>query len=174
MSENKRINLASVKDMQVNCDEHIPSVLGRDFQQDFKLIDTKLILIYISIAISGVTFYLDKKFKNDFKNKFYYDTTVYLVVAFYVFTTLTYLYSTRITKDIKYVGTDSKQNKVTIATKILNNYDPHYIIDIELNGKKLEISKKFTELYNKDGFLQLDAFKTTLTDQISILKKSKF
>lgn len=172
MSENKKINLASTTDLKNNCDDHLASVLN-EFQQDFKIIDIKLVLMYISIALAGALFYLDKKFNNNFHDPLYYNLMVGLTIPFYIITGLVYLYSWKVEKNIKYVGVDAKKNKLVISTKLKKQYSPVYCISLEYNGKKLELDKHFTELYNKDGFLQLSVFRKVLTDQIILLTRLK-
>ncbi|ODV95646.1 hypothetical protein PACTADRAFT_50344 [Pachysolen tannophilus NRRL Y-2460] len=174
----KKINLNSVYDLKTNCDDNLSNFFESiGYSQDFHVIDIRLALTYTSIFLSALLFYLEKKFKNDFKNEEYYWYMIYVIASFYVISGINWIYIKFVEHNIKYMGKNEiTGDKITVATIVeKKNIPPTYKITITLNDKDKKVSSKpFTELYEETGFLNYDLFKKFLNDDyIEVLNKKK-
>lgn len=165
----KEVSLSSVPALRTECDDHIATALDTlEYNESFKLIDTKLIIGYTCVILSGLMYYIEKQYKDDFLNSDYVKYTTILVALFFILEGIWYLFSIFFEKDIKYVGIKNKKTlKVSTFTK--SKTDPYYHMIFEIDGNSEELVVPFSELFFDDGFLSMDAF----TKKISSLLESK-
>ncbi|CAK9441063.1 uncharacterized protein LODBEIA_P49320 [Lodderomyces beijingensis] len=162
MSQLKKSNLNSVKDLQKTTDEHLGSVLTQlGYEESFKLIDLKLGLGLVSVLIAGLLFVADKKFQ--FKD--IYSITVVCCVVYSVLNAAILAINYRY-KNVKYVGYDSKGNKLTLATET-KKYEPVYYLSVDLNGRKHSTSIPFNKFFDAVGYFIRDEFTKELSEEIS-------
>ncbi|KAK6201539.1 signal peptidase complex subunit 2 [Scheffersomyces amazonensis] len=167
MSSLKKTNLDSVTDLRQTTDDNLPAALTElGYDQSFKLIDTKLALGSVTVVIAGLLFLVDKKY--EFNES--YNITVISILLYAIFSGIL-LYLNRVYKDVKYIGYNSKGEKITIAgwTK---KFDPIYYTKITLNDKTtIESQLEFKKFFDTLGYFNREAFVTVLKGQIT--KKSQ-
>lgn len=171
----KKVSLYSVHALRTESDEHLSEVFETlGFKESFTLIDTKLILGYSSVILSGLMYYLEKKFKNDFTNYEYVRYLQILVVGFFVIQSILFLFSKFIEKNIKFKGYNKKTGKsVTVSTFTRSKYDPNYQIIINIDDIENKLSIPFNELFFDDGFLNFSEFKNKIIKFFEDIDKSK-
>ncbi|KAI5955230.1 SPC2 [Candida jiufengensis] len=167
MSQLKKTNLNSVKDLQKTTDEQLGSVLQNlGYEESFKLIDLKLGLGLITVLIAGLLFLADKKFQfKEIYNITFISCVLYGLINLALFgLNLKY-------KNVKYIGYDSKGNKIIISSEI-KKYEPNYYINVTINDKTTSNSViPFNKFFDIIGFFNRDEFLKLLSHEIN--KKSE-
>ncbi|KAF3993583.1 hypothetical protein FT663_00253 [Candidozyma haemuli var. vulneris] len=124
-------------------------------QQSFTLIDIKLGLGLVTVAIAGFLFWLDKNYSF---NDSYYVIAGSVALYFVISTVLLYFTSGPGYKNNKYVG---KKKKDTIAVFAwTTKYDPIYNVKVVLNGNEQGAVTKeipFNKIFDQFGYFNQDA-----------------
>ncbi|KAH3665725.1 hypothetical protein OGAPHI_003913 [Ogataea philodendri] len=168
----KKVNLYSAIALRNECDEHLPGVfLQLGYEQSFFNTDFKLVVGYLSVITSGLLYWLEKKYNNDFTNTEYFNYTAALVAVFFFFNTIWVVFTKYIEKDVKYVGTKGSK-KLTVSTKIKSKTEPVYLITIDNGGSRLDESLDLTKVFNSDGYLVLTEFKSCFQKLVEKTEKS--
>lgn len=134
-------------------DDNLPQVFGKlGYEQDFRLIDIKLALGYLTVAIAGFLFYLEKRFAfKDTKLIIGGAIVVYAVICLVMY----YLKSGAQYKNNKYIGKKDGK-KVAVYTLTKSQFSPIYeikvVFDDRLDGA-VEVKIPFTKLFDSFGFL---------------------
>ncbi|GMM46552.1 hypothetical protein DAPK24_031270 [Pichia kluyveri] len=172
MSFNK-VSIHSVPAMRVEADEHLGDVFETlGYTESFKYSDTKLILGYSSVALAGLMYYLEKKFKNDFTDRTYVSYLQLAVVSFFIVQFVLYCFTKFVEKGVKYHGT-KKNKSISVFTSTKSKFDPNYNITLKLDGNTHKTTIPLNELFFDDGFLSIDAFKSKITGFVESFDKSK-
>lgn len=159
--------------MRMEADEHIADVFDSiGYAESFKNLDTKLVLGYASVALAGLMYYLEKKFKNNFNNTMYVWYLQLLVAGYFTIQIILYLFSKFVEKGVKYTGY-KKGKKVTVTTSTKSKTDLFYEVIIELDGKQHKLGFPLNEVFFDDGYLSLDAFKEKIVPIVREADKSK-
>lgn len=126
------------------------------YEQSFTLIDTKLALGYLTVAIAGLLFYMDKKLA--FKDTYYY---VIACVALYgIISAILYYFTAGPEKNNKYVGYTDDKKKISVYTWT-SKYDPIYHVKILSNDNvdsATLVDIPFTKFYDAFGFINQEVF----------------
>jgi signal peptidase complex subunit 2 len=172
-TEFKKVSIHSVPAMKAEADEHIADALqSQGYRESFALMDTKLVLGFSSVAMTGLMYYLEKEYKNDFTNKEYVWYLQLVVAAFFTLQSLLYLFSKFVLKDIKYKGS-KKGKSITVSTSTSSKTDPNYQITVEADGSSHKITIPLNEVFFDDGYLSQDAFNSKIASFIESIDKSK-
>lgn len=114
--------------------------------------DFKLVLGYLTVAIAGILFYLDKKYT--FAELF--NVTAGSVVVYFIISSLLYLVNHQ-NKNVKYIGY-KKEEKITVAGWT-DKYNPTYNIEIKVNGEVVGSGELlFGEFFDVGGYYQNEEF----------------
>lgn len=148
--------------MRTEADDNLPLIFDKlGYDQDFGLIDIKLALGYLTVAIAGFLFYLEKNYP--FK-----DTKLIIggSIALYGLICLVMMYLNRGSqyKDNKYIGTKNGQ-KIHVFTLTESQFSPIYNVKVVFDEKfdgAVEDKIPFTKVFDTFGFLIEDEFKTHL------------
>lgn len=148
-------NSSSVVDLRNATDEYLPELLeSLGYEQSFTLIDAKLGLGLLTVAIAGLLFYLDKHYS--FKDT-YYVIIGCIVVYFLISMAHLYLLSGP-EKNNKYVGYSDSKQKILVHTWT-SKYDPIYNVKLFVNDKEqADLQIPFTEFFDSFGYLNKEAF----------------
>lgn len=150
-------NRSSVNDLRNATDDQLPFALETlGYQQSFTLIDTKLALGYLTVAIAGLLFYMDKKFA--FKDTYY--AVIACVAAYFVISTIMLYFTSGPQKDNKYIGFNDAQQKILVYSWT-SKYDPIYNVKIVLNDNTdsaVEAALPFTKFFDGFGYYNQEAF----------------
>ncbi|CDK24157.1 unnamed protein product [Kuraishia capsulata CBS 1993] len=159
MGERKKVNLSSVVALRTECDETLPQALASlKYTESFTVVDTRLALGLLSVAIAGGLYYYEKKFGDDLKDLFYYYLLLGGVTTFFVLNGLLYLHAQYVQKNTKYVGYN-KDKKVVIGTSTKNATTPVYDVEFKVGDSPVaKDSISFSELFTEDGYLKLDSY----------------
>ncbi|TID16233.1 hypothetical protein CANINC_004232 [Pichia inconspicua] len=159
--------------MKTEADEHIADVLESiGFSESHRNLDTKLVLGYTSVALAGLMYYLEKKFKNNFNNSSYVFYLQLLVGSYFTLQTILYLFTKFVEKNIKYIGY-KKGKKITVRTSTPSKTDLLYEFTIEIDGAQHKLSFPLNEVFFDDGYLSLEAFKNKVIPIVQSRDKSK-
>lgn len=162
MSQLKKTNLNSVKDLQKTTDENLNSVLQQlGYEESFAITDLKLGLGLSTVVVAGLLFLTDKKY--EFKQ--IYSITVAACVIYGFLNVILFLINLKY-KNVKYIGVDSKGNKITIASDI-KKYEPNYNVTITFKDTVVTGSIPFNKFFDVIGYFNRDEFTTLLSDEIS-------
>ncbi|KAI5965637.1 SPC2 [Candida pseudojiufengensis] len=167
MSQLKKTNLNSVKELQKTTDEQLGSVLQNlGYEESFKIIDLKLGLGTITVVIAGLLFLADKKFK--FKD--IYNITLISCVVYGIVNAALFLINLKY-KNVKYIGYNKKGGIITIASEI-KKYEPNYYVTITIDDKAPNKTViPFNKFFDIIGFFNRDEFLKLLSSDIN--KKSE-
>lgn len=141
--------------MRTTVDENLATSLAAlGYTQSFSLIDTKLVLGYLTVLIAVGLYFADKKFGF---NAIFNQTVAAIVIYSILNVALWYLTLTAAYKDVKYIGHDNKGNQIKVATWT-TGYEPLYHVKISTTtGTKkkvntLESTFEFTKLFDGIGY----------------------
>ncbi|KAI3403400.1 SPC2 [Candida oxycetoniae] len=167
MSQLKSTNLNSVKELQKATDEQLGSILQQlGFEESFMLTDLKLGLGLVTVVIAGLLFLADKRY--EFKN--IYGATVVSCVLYAVLNGVLLIINRKY-KNVKYIGYDSKGNKLTVASTT-GKYDPNYRVTVALNDKQSSQSSiPFNKYFDLIGYLNREEFTKLLAKEVNKLGK---
>lgn len=169
---NEKISLYSLNDLKNNSDDALQTYLNSiKFRQSHRLCDIRLALGYAGISISAITFFWDYKFGFD-------STKVYTSIAVLLYTIingiLTY-WMTFIEKDIIYIGTNPKGDKIQISSKTTKHV-PIYNLTITTYPKgqpqkpqSQTLNKSFNEWFNKAGYFVPLSFQQMLASNVPLI-----
>ncbi|OTB06555.1 hypothetical protein M426DRAFT_318951 [Hypoxylon sp. CI-4A] len=172
MASQERIAVHNLADLKNTSDDAIPNYLNSlKFQQDHKLIDTRLALGYSAFAIAAACFAWD--YKLGFESTKYYTAAA---VALYTLINgvLTYWIGF-VEKGTIYQGTAPDGTKISIATSTKKNV-PIYNVKITVTPKKgapqtIELAKSFTEWFDVQGHFIARPFQTVLATSVPLIAK---
>lgn len=154
--------------MRTETDDTLPLVFDKlGYDQDFSLIDVKLALGYLTVAIAGFLFYLEKKFSfKDTKLVIGGAIGLYCVICMVMY----YLSAGAQYRDNKYVGT-KEGKKVSVFTLTDSVFSPIYKVKVVFDDNfqgAAEASIPFTQIFDSFGFLNEAELKTYL---LNVLQK---
>lgn len=158
--------------MRTITDENLSDVLGSlGYTESFTVTDLKLGLGVLTVIVSGLLFMVEKKFSF---NESYNITVMSLVVYFILSGILWYLTQSKSYKNVKYIGHDDSNNKITIATNT-TKYDPIYNIEIRFgdNGKPVKTNIEFMKLFDTFTTFHPDNLKELIGKEIEKVSKKK-
>lgn len=139
------------------------------YEQSFALVDTKLALGYLTVAIAGFLFYMDKKIP--FKDSYY--LVAGAVLVYFLLSTVLYFFTSGSQyKNNKYVGHKGEQKIAVYGWT--TGYEPVYNLKIVLNDKfdsPVEKQVPFTSMF--DGFGYLNEEEVTKIIKELLEKKSQ-
>lgn len=146
----KKVNLNSVTELKTETDEFLPqALLQLGYEQSFALIDLKLALGLVTVAISAFLYYLEKKVS--FKDS-YYVIAALISVYFIVSAVLYYLSKGPQYKDNTYIGY-RKGHKISVYTWT-KPFEPVYRVKIVFgDGVVFEEKIAFMKMFDEFGFL---------------------
>lgn len=151
--------------MRNHTDEQLPlSLQSLGYDQSFTLIDTKLALGYLTVAIAGLLFWMDKKYV--FKDTYY--AVIACVVLYFLISTVMWYLNYGTYKDNKYIGYNDSNQKISVYTST-TKYDPIYNVKIVLNDQfdaALEVPLPFTKFYDQFGYYNQEALTTLLKEAL--------
>ncbi|KAI5952067.1 SPC2 [Candida margitis] len=166
MAQLKKTNLNSVKDLQKTSDEHLNSVLQQlGYEESYTITDLKLGLGIATVAIAALLFLADKKYQ--FKQ--IYSITVAACVIYGLLNAVLFLINLKY-KNVKYIGYDSKGNRIIIASDI-KNYEPDYNVTITVKDTAVTGSIPFNKFFDIVGYLNRDEFTKLIGDEIAKSEK---
>ncbi|KAG5418784.1 SPC2 [Candida metapsilosis] len=166
MSQLKRTNLNSIKDLQKTTDENLSSVLQQlGYEESFTITDLKLGLGLATVAIAGLLFLADKKYQ--FKD--IYSLTVAACVVYGLLNGILFLINLKY-KNVKYIGVDSKGKKIIIASAT-KKYEPNYNVTVTVNETVVTGSIPFNKFFDAIGYFNRDEFTKLITEEISKVGK---
>ncbi|ODV83355.1 hypothetical protein CANARDRAFT_25160 [[Candida] arabinofermentans NRRL YB-2248] len=169
----KKININSIVALRTECDDHLPVILTKlGYSQSFALVDFKLAVGYLCVAISGLLYYLEKQYDNDFGNLEYVNYTKILVAIFFTLNSVWYLFGKFIEKDIKFVGTKGTK-KLTVSSKVKSKYDPVYSLVFAIGEETFQDTIEFKTVFTEDGFLDYAVFAEKVGADVAKVEKSK-
>lgn len=151
-------------DLRSAVDDNLPvtmSALG--YEQSFTLIDLKIALGYLTVAIAGFLFYLDKKYT--FKDT-YYVVAAAVVMYFLLSGALYFFTSSPQYKDNKFVGVNDKKEKIEVFAWT-SKYDPIYNVKIITKGRTTEVALPFNKMFDAFGYYNQDATTTLFKEALS-------
>lgn len=171
----KKVSLYNLKGLRNELDEHIHesmSTLG--FEESFVSTDIRLALGFISVALAGLMYWLEKKYKNNFTNKEYVGYTTNLVVLYFIVQLILFLYEKLSVEKCKYVGY-KKEKKVEISTWTTEETGQEPSIDFEFDheGVIANTSVGVSKFFYEDGYLNLDSLTKKLSELLDIVDKTK-
>lgn len=145
--------------MRSEADDNLPLIFEKlGYEQDFRLVDAKLALGYLTVAIAGFLYYLEKKFA-------FHETKLVIagaiLVYFIICGAMMFLSQNAQYKNNKYVGT-LKGKKVSVFTLTDSAYSPIYNVKIVFDDKldgAVEEAIPFTKFFDLFGFLNESEFK---------------
>lgn len=154
--------------LRTEADEHLAQVFDKlGYEQNFALIDTKLALGYLTVAIAAFLYYLEKKCA-------FRDTKAVIAGAILLYAAICavmmYLSRSARYKDNKYVGTKDGK-KVTVFALTASVYSPIYDVKIVFDDNydgTIEGHIEFTKIFDTFGYLNEAEFKAHLE---SLLEK---
>ncbi|AET40883.1 signal peptidase complex subunit SPC2 Ecym_7026 [Eremothecium cymbalariae DBVPG len=163
------INVYSIPDLTVATDEALPGVFARlGYTQNYRLIDTKLIIGYLISFIAAISFLLDRKVK-------WHDALFYqkVLVASYLMLSVAFWFVVEYMENgIKYQGIkDGCQ--LTVKTKYEKFNPICKVVLIEESGTKLEVELPATKVFSESGALQFNLLLKWFEDQIRVLGDKK-
>ena len=165
---------SSTQDMRNAVDERLPLVLSTlGYQESFILVDTKLALGYLSVLAAGGAFLLEKKLK--FEEGLPY--LKLLLLAYFILTSLSWLYQKFVIKNTIYTGKKGK-NVVTIGGEV-DKYTPEYKLTITVKsegrdvGSTQDVVLPFTSVFDKYGNLHEGELAAWIKDQLELNEKNK-
>lgn len=171
--EFKKVSLHSVPALKSETDEHLCTVFDTlGYTESFKLIDTKLMIGYSSVAVAGLMYYLEKQYKNDFTNAEYVFYLQLLVALFFTLQFVWFLFSKFVEKSIKYTGVKKGKN-IQVSTSTKSKTDPVYHIGISIDGGEHKLAIPFKDIFFDDGFLSIEALKKEISQFFETIDKSK-
>jgi signal peptidase complex subunit 2 len=146
------------------------STLG--FTESYKIVDTKLVLGYLTVATAAGAYFLDKKMK-------FVDSLPYLkllLVLYAILSTLTWLHQRYVVKNTVYTGTKNKQ-VVEIGGDV-DKFIPEYKLTITVKsegskGVSKNVGLPFTEVFDKFGNLHDGELAAWIKEQIKTNEKDK-
>lgn len=154
--------------MRTVVDDNLQASLGKlGYAQSFTLTDLKLALGYMTIAIAGGLFYLDKKF--EFKDA--YNFTVAGIVVYFIISGIHLFFTSGKFKNNKYVGYNDSKEKILISSWT-NKYEPTYHYKIVINddeSRAITSQFPFTSVFDSFGY-----YKSDLTTEILQKELEKF
>ena len=163
----KPINVYSTPDLRQTLDEALPTVLSRlEYEQTFKLIDTKLLIGYSIAVVAGISFLLDKKLT--FQDALMYQK---ILVGLYAILSVLFWYFTKyVERGVKYTGS-CKDRSISIATN-MEKYDFQYNVTITDNkGVSVEARLGANTVFNEQGYLQPDILFKWFEEKLGMLDK---
>lgn len=148
--------------MRTEADDNLSLIFDKlGYDQDFGLIDTKLALGYLTVAIAGFLFYLEKNYA--FK-----DTKLIIggSIALYGLICLVMMYFNKGVqyKDNKYIGSKNGK-KIHVFTLTESEFSPVYHVKVVFDEKfdaPVEEKFPFTQVFDTFGFINEDEFKSHL------------
>ncbi|KAI5962722.1 SPC2 [Candida theae] len=166
MSQLKKTNLNSVRDLQKTTDENLNSVLQQlGYDESFIITDVKLGLGVATVAIAGLLFLADKKYQ--FKD--IYSITVAACVVYGVLNAILFLINLKY-KNVKYIGDDSKGSRITIASDI-KKYEPYYNVTITVKDTVVTAAIPFNKFFDVIGYFNRDEFIKLISEEINKVDK---
>lgn len=149
-------NTSSIVDLRTAVDDFLPLCMERlGYRQSFALIDLKIALGYLTVAIAGFLFYLDKKMS--FADTYYIIAGA--VATYFVVSSVLYFFTSGPKyKNNKYIGHKGLQ-KVAVFTWT-KGYEPVYHVKVVTDDKfdgAVEKEVSFTEMFDAFGFLNEEA-----------------
>lgn len=166
MSQLKKTNLNSIKDLQKTTDENLSLVLQQlGYEESFTITDLKLGLGLSTVVIAGLLFLADKKF--EFKHIYSYTVTACIVYG--LLNAILFLINLKY-KNVKYIGVDSKGNKIIIASDV-KKYDPNYNVSITFKDNVVNGSIPFNKFFDVIGYFNGDEFTKLISEEISRVGK---
>lgn len=169
-SMSKPINVYSTPDLRQTLDEALPDVFKRlNYEQSFKLIDTKLIIGYSIAVVAAISFLLDKKLK--FEEALLYQKV--LVGSYAILSAVFWYFNNYIEKGVKYTGY-SKEKAIVVATK-MTKYDYNYQVTLRNEaGSVIKTTLPANTVFDEQGYLQTDLLFKWFEEKLdSFYKKAK-
>lgn len=144
-------------DLRNTVDDNLPLTMeALGYEQSFTLIDIKLALGYLTVAIAGLLFYLDKKFS--FKETYY--VIAGCVVVYFILSSILYFFtSTPKYKNNKFVGYNESKQKIEVFTWT-SKYDPIYNVKIVIDDNDASATVTefpFMKMFDAFGYYNQDA-----------------
>lgn len=100
-----------------------------------------------------------------------YNITVLTLAGYFILSAvLWYLSLSKNYKDIKYVGQDDSNNKITIVTRT-PKYDPIYQLELRIGDKSVHTSIEFMKLFDTFGTFQPDNLRELISKEIEKKKQ---
>ncbi|KAI8958780.1 SPC25-domain-containing protein [Daldinia sp. FL1419] len=173
MASQERIAVHNLADLKNTSDDAIPNYLNSlKFQQDHRLIDTRLALGYSAFAIAAACFAWD--YKLGFEATKYYTAGA---VALYALLNgiLTYWIGF-VEKGTVYQGIAPDGTKISISTSTTKNV-PIYNVKITVTPKNgspetIELAKSFTEWFDVQGHFIARPFQTIFATAVPLIAKA--
>ncbi|CUS20201.1 LAQU0S01e01266g1_1 [Lachancea quebecensis] len=166
----KPINVYSTPDLRQALDEALPGVFKRlNYEQSFKLIDTKLIIGYSIAIVAAISFLLDKKLR--FEEALLYQKM--LVGSYAILSAVFWYFNKYVEKGIKFTG-HSKEKTITVTTK-MNKYDYNYQVTLGNEANSVvKATLPANTVFNEQGYLQTDILFKWFEEKLdSLYKKAK-
>lgn len=166
-----KVNLYNIPQLRMIVDENLSDVLGSlGYTESFLFTDIKLGLGVITVVLAGLLFLVEKKM--DFFESINLITFI-LALYFIVSGVLLYLNVMKKYKNVKYVGYDDSNNKITIVTDS-KAYEPIYSIEIRFGEDEDTIVKtqvEFMKLFDTFTNFHPENLKEVIAKEIKIHSK---
>ncbi|AAS52796.1 AER112Cp [Eremothecium gossypii ATCC 10895] len=163
------INVYSAPEVHTAIEESLPAVFSRlGYKQDFRLLDTRLLLGYLTAITAAVSFVLDRKFKWD-------DVLIYqkaLVGLYVVFSSAFWLFSRYGERHAVYQGQQG-QERITVRMQPEPGSE-HSLVTLEDGaGGRLEARLAAPGVFSADGHLQFGKLHRWFEEQLGLLVQKK-
>lgn len=166
----KPINVYSIPELRQTLDEALPGIFMRhEFNQSFRLIDTKLVIGYGIAVVAAASFLLDKKF--EFEQVLVYQKI--LVGSYMVFSTLYWYFTKFVQKGITYEGIDKKGTSIAVKTSFENNEPLYQVTFVTQDAFELKTALPVNKVFNEYGYLQTDLLYQWIGQQLVVLNTKK-
>lgn len=166
-----KLNLYNAPQLRTIVDENLSDVLGSlGYTESFLLTDIKLGLGLVTVALAGSLFLIEKKL--DFFESINLITLI-LVLYFIASGAILYLTVLKKYKNIKYIGYDDKNNKITIITES-KKFEPIYSIEIRFGEDEEKVVKtqvEFMKLFDTFTAFHAENLKEIIGEQLKISRK---
>lgn len=153
---------SSVVALRTEADDNLPQIFAKlGYDQDFSLVDTKLALGYLTVAIAGFLYYLEKNYK-------FHDTKLVIGGAIFVYCVICgvmlFLSKGSQYKNNKYIGVKNGK-KIAVFTLTESAFSPVYQVKVvfgENYESPVETEIPFIKVFDNFGFLNETEFQAHL------------
>ncbi|KAI1166576.1 microsomal signal peptidase 25 kDa subunit-domain-containing protein [Nemania serpens] len=174
MTSQERVTVHNLADLKNTSDDAIPNYLNSlKFQQDHRLVDTRLALGYGAFAIAAACFLWD--YKLGFEGTKWY--TAAAVALYSIVNGALTLWINFVEKGTVYQGTAPDGTKISVSTSTKKN-EPTYYIVVDITPKsgggsrKIELARSFTDWFDVQGHFVALPFQTILATTVPLIAKA--
>ncbi|AGO12462.1 AaceriAER112Cp [[Ashbya] aceris (nom. inval.)] len=163
------INVYSAPEVHTAIEESLPAVFSRlGYKQDFRLLDTRLLLGYLTAITAAISFVLDRKFK-------WGDVLIYqqvLVGLYVVLSAAFWVFSRYGERHAVYQGQRGKE-RITVRLQSEPSSEYNLVTLEDGAGGQLEARLAAPAIFSADGHLQFGKLHRWFEEQLGLLVQKK-